>query len=1554
MQLVAASQVEADEREVISSEEEEMEAKAAEWRRQVKTAEEERRRRAGRGRREEEEREREREEEEEDERDMPPLPFGPSGREEMFVLRESKRVFSTEAGEMRVVRGFGRGMVIERPLHIGFITMEPRSLFVPQYLDSSLIIFVRRGEAKIGLIYEDALGERPLKMGDVYRIPAGSTFYIVNTGETQRLQIICSIDASEGLGFGQGPFQSFFIGGGIHPVSVLAGFDPQTLSTAFNVSIGELQEAMTKQRAGPIVFADTTNETDTPILWANFLKLKEEERLEHLKMVAANGEEVDQKEEEEETKWTWRDMLNPILGPENKRKEEKGDTKRAGSTPDSCNLFDRKHSFDNDYGWSIALDKHDYHPLKKSGIGLYYVNLTAGAMMAPHINPTATEYGIVLSGVGTIQVVFPNGTSGMNTEVKEGDVFWIPRYFPFCQIASRSGPFEFFGFTTSAHRNRPQFLVGATSILKGMRGPEMATAFGLTEDRYYDLVDAQRESIILPSPGAAPTGVDVETKMKTQTKEDRKADMIENVPKFCRRWSVVVGMGKPREEGGGGRCVVGDEGGERGGPYYCVANLVLGVLRDRSSDARVRLSLVLEFTSEQELFPGGIFFRVWEGDLVCEYRRCVWNLEKLQYFRIKELKDVLTQLGLSKQGKKQDLVDRILAVLVDDQVAKIMARRPTFSKEDVAKLVDDTYRKLQGCGATDLASKAQGTSDTSHTTTLKPKEEVDDTFNLDMKVRCPCGNSLLTESMIRCEDPRCQVWQHISCVIIPDKPSEGLPPVPSQFYCEVCRLSRADPFLSIVAHPLQPVKLITTSLPTEGTANPVQAADKSFHLTRSDRESLSKPEFSVQAWCMLLNDKVPFRMQWPQYADLQVNGVPVRAVSRPGSQLLGANGRDDGPNISQFTRDGINKISLTGCDARIFCFGVRFVKRRPLQQILSMIPKESDGESFEDALARVVRCIGGGGAAENADSDSDVEVVADSFTINIRCPMSGSRMKIAGRFRPCVHMGCFDLETFMQSCAEDTTEIEIKPDGSWRVKGDCERRDLTQWHLPDGSLCLPDEGESKHIAEASKTVKQEGGSLKLGIRKNSYGVWEVSKHKDGNNLSSGEKLPENNGGLEVIPTSSSGTGSGRDADDPSVNQDGNYNFGLAANNGVELESMSLNLESSHGFVAQNTPAVAMGAEVIVLSDSDEENDKVVHGADHSNGLFDNGYNYDVGAHGISGSYQVEPGLGVGGSSCLDLFNSADDEFGLPMWQLPSNTHAASTFQLFGSDIEGLDTLANTNLNSANCPTLLNDYMLAPGNALNSGDLLPGTSVGVGHSNNDLNDGLVDNPLAFGGEDPSLQIFLPTRPSDVSGNIEARNQQDVANGLRNDDWISLKLGDGFGATYGDTGAMKSMNFGLQQHHTDGTMGSLAETGDEQFILAQEEYFDFFQTCAAAVVVLQKLILLKRQVFSVYLDSRVPNLQGRNRTVLRTSAILPETVASVAVAAVAVGAAATLLIKRTKDSEKSEIPVKQCEACGGTGICSECKGEGFVLQKLSQERADRARMSSTDAATRFTSG
>ena len=57
-----------------------------------------------------------------------------------------------------------------------------------------------------------------------------------------------------------------------------------------------------------------------------------------------------------------------------------------------------------------------------------------------------------------------------------------------------------------------------------------------------------------------------------------------------------------------------------------------------------------------------------------------------------------------------------------------------------------------------------------------------------------------------------------------------------------------------------------------------------------------------------------------------------------------------------------------------------------LPKVLSLIPK--DGEPFEDALARVCRCIGGGMGTANEDNDSDLEVIAEAIIVNLRCPVS--------------------------------------------------------------------------------------------------------------------------------------------------------------------------------------------------------------------------------------------------------------------------------------------------------------------------------------------------------------------------------------------------------------------------------------------------------------------------------------------------------------------------------------------------------------------------------------
>lgn len=289
----------------------------------------------------------------------------------------------------------------------------------------------------------------------------------------------------------------------IRNVAPLESESLQKLMTQYlQVSSSELTEVLTSQQKGPIVYL---SDSHSPNLWAKFLQLKEQDRLQEMKKMVDFQQEPDHHQDQTQT-WSWRKLLNSVFGAgsdDNKKRAEDYD-KGKGKSPEPYNLYNRKPDFRNNYGWSMELDESDYAPLKDSGVGLYLVNLTAGAMMAPHVNPTATEYGIVLRGSGTIQIVFPNGTSAMNTNIQDGDVFWVPRYFPFCQIASRTGPLEFFGFTTSARKNRPQFLAGASSVLQTLRGPELAAAFGVSKDRLRKFIDAQREAVILPSAQAAP------------------------------------------------------------------------------------------------------------------------------------------------------------------------------------------------------------------------------------------------------------------------------------------------------------------------------------------------------------------------------------------------------------------------------------------------------------------------------------------------------------------------------------------------------------------------------------------------------------------------------------------------------------------------------------------------------------------------------------------------------------------------------------------------------------------------------------------------------------------------------------------------------------------------------------------------------------------------------------------------------------------------------------------------------------------------------------------
>ncbi|KAL7252975.1 hypothetical protein ACSBR1_007501 [Camellia fascicularis] len=717
--------------------------------------------------------------------------------------------------------------------------------------------------------------------------------------------------------------------------------------------------------------------------------------------------------------------------------------------------------------------------------------------------------------------------------------------------------------------------------------------------------------------------------------------------------------------------------------------------------------------------------------------------EKLACFRVKELKDVLMKLGLSTQGKKQDLVDRILDLL-SNEVSNMhgLAKKNFIEKEGVAEIIDDVYRKLQGAGTTSASTNGHSFLEIDN---MKPKEEV-----VEKEVRCPCcWSHPIKGNMIQCVDPQCRVLQHISCVIIPEQCSEG---IPSQFYCEICRINRADPFLVTVKLPLSPVKLMTSNISTK-TISP-HYVEKAFDLVSEDMDLLQNKEYDVQVWCIHLNDKVPFRMQWPLYTNLQVNGVQVKTFKRPESQLLGANGRDDGPMIASYVRKGTNQISLSVRDARRFCLGVRLVKKRTIEQILNLILEKQNCEPFEDALARVCRCIGGGVAMENEDSDSDLEVIVDCVTVNLRCPLSGSRIEIAARFRPCAHMGCFDLETFLRLnqlsrkwqcpicmknysleditidpyfnhitkmvkyCGEDTIEIDVKPDGSWRAKNVYQFKKLEQWHLPDEIIY-------------------------------------VSTPEDGSTCVSMIEL------------------------------DGIGNFNLSANNGHEINTVPNNFDATTGTMNRNTCPSLGGLDVILLSDSEEENANFTYPETVSitQAMKNGGHSFSA-PSGTSSVYPEDPALDHGND--IEIYDQA----------FASGTRAGSQFQLFHTDNVS-DAFIDSDYTPVTSAPPIDGYGLTSNCTIDPSRELVDSSVC--HSDTEINDILVSNPMAFIYADPPQLFMLPTQPPCMSMQCDLGNKPQTSNGFRGENLTAFGLGSN--SSGGNNGATSNQLDLVNQFESD---------------------------------------------------------------------------------------------------------------------------------------------------------
>ncbi|KAE7999893.1 hypothetical protein FH972_004281 [Carpinus fangiana] len=368
-----------------------------------------------------------------------------------LVKKEERRsLVATEYGEIsatEIIDGMGA------LYHLQFLTLEPNSLFLPVLLHADMVFFVNTGSGRLSwVVDQDEMRRVNVRRGDIYRLQAGSIFYIQSSlaPERQKLRIYAIFANTE-----ESPYEQS-IGAYSSINNLVRGFDKKVLQAAFKVP-EDLIEAITEGTKAPaIVHAGPTKEKTLWELEARFLKV----------------------------------FLSDTGGMVLSKKTR------------TFNILEADPDIENCYGRSTTVTRKNFDLLKDSNIGLFLVNLTKGSMMGPHWNPMATEMAIVLQGQGMVRAVCSSSANeseckNMRFMVMEGDVFTVPRFHPMAQMSFNNDSFVFMGFSTTRRRNHPQFLAGKRSVLQTLDKEVLAVSFNVTNTTIDQLLASQADSILL-------------------------------------------------------------------------------------------------------------------------------------------------------------------------------------------------------------------------------------------------------------------------------------------------------------------------------------------------------------------------------------------------------------------------------------------------------------------------------------------------------------------------------------------------------------------------------------------------------------------------------------------------------------------------------------------------------------------------------------------------------------------------------------------------------------------------------------------------------------------------------------------------------------------------------------------------------------------------------------------------------------------------------------------------------------------------------------------------
>ncbi|NP_001304231.1 beta-conglycinin, beta chain-like precursor [Vigna radiata] len=383
------------------------------------------------------------------------------GQNNPFYFNSDRRfhtLFKNQYGHLRVIHRFDqRSKQIQNLENYRVVEFKskPNTLLLPHHADADFLLVVLNGRAILTLVNPDGRDSYILEQGHAQKIPAGTTFFLVNPNDNDNLRIIkLAIPVNN-----PHRFQNFFLSSTEAQQSYLRGFSKNILEASFDSDFKEIDRVL----------------------------FGEERQQQH-------GEESQEEGVIVELK---REQIRELI-----KHAKSSSRKELSSQDEPFNLRNSNPIYSNKFGRWYEITPEKNPQLKDLDVFISSVDMKEGGLLLPHYNSKAIVILVINEGEAKIELVGPSDQQQQDeslevqryrAELSEDDVFVIPAAYPVAINATSN--LNFFAFGINAENNQRNFLAGEKdNVMSEIPTEVLDVSFPASGNKVEKLIKKQSES----------------------------------------------------------------------------------------------------------------------------------------------------------------------------------------------------------------------------------------------------------------------------------------------------------------------------------------------------------------------------------------------------------------------------------------------------------------------------------------------------------------------------------------------------------------------------------------------------------------------------------------------------------------------------------------------------------------------------------------------------------------------------------------------------------------------------------------------------------------------------------------------------------------------------------------------------------------------------------------------------------------------------------------------------------------------------------------------------